>query len=108
MSTLTPLKVWMQAATADEQVLLATAVGTSRSYLYQLAGAHRECGAQLASAIEAETERMHKASKGRLPRVYRSDLSPVCRNCEFARRCLGDAVVVRGHFEPVTTEDMKP
>ena len=84
----------MAAATVDEQELLATRVGTSRGTLYQLATGHRKAGADRARAIERETKVMHKASKGRLPIVYRTDLSEDCRGCEFAQRCLGERAVV--------------
>jgi hypothetical protein len=33
---------------------------------------------------------MAKGSGGRLPIVWRTDLVTACRQCEFARRCLGD------------------
>lgn len=94
MKTITPMRQWMAAATVDEQLLLAQRVGTSRGHLYQLAGGHRNASAERAQAIERETQRMAKASKGRLPVVYRTDLCGACRSCEFAQRCLGDKAVV--------------
>ena len=106
MATITMLKTWMRAATPDEQRLLAERCGTSRQYLYQLAGGLRFASPELAMAIERETLAMHKASKDRLPVIYRTDLSPVCRGCEFAKKCLGAAIVTRGEFEPVQAEDL--
>ena len=94
MKTITPMRQWMAAATADEQTLLAKRVGTSRGMLYQLAGGHRNASAERAQAIERETRVMSKASKGRLPVVYRTDLCEACRSCDFAQRCLGERVIV--------------
>lgn len=94
MKTLHPLKVWMAAATADEQHMLAERVGTTRGNLYQYAGGHRQASAERGSAIERETKTMAKASKGRLPVVYRTDIVVACRSCEYAQRCLGERAVV--------------
>jgi DNA-binding transcriptional regulator YdaS (Cro superfamily) len=94
MKTITPMRNWMAAATVAEQELLAERVGTSRGMLYQLAGGHRNASAERAQAIERETKLMAKASKGRLPVIYRTDLCEACRSCDFAARCLGDRVVV--------------
>lgn len=107
MDTITPMKAWMRQATPDEQVALAERAGTSRQYLHHLSASEdkrykREPSASLAAAIERETKSMHKASKGRLPIVYRTDLNSTCRGCDFARRCLGDETIVRSEFPVVT------
>lgn len=94
MNTITPLKAWMSSATVDEQDTLASRANTSRGYLYQLAGGHRQASADLGAAIERETKVMARASKGRLPIVYRTDIVPACRACEFAQKCLGERAVV--------------
>ena len=94
MKTITPMRAWMAAATVDEQKALAERVGTSQGYLYQLSGGHRRASAELGAAIERETRVMHRASKGRLPVVYRTDIVAACRSCEFAQRCLGERAVV--------------
>ena len=99
------LKLWMRAATPDEQELLAERAGTSRQYLYQLSGNFRVCSAELGSAIERETKAMAKASKGRLPTVYRTDLVPACRACEYAQRCLGPRAVA-SEFPIVTADSL--
>lgn len=104
--TISTMKAWMQAATAAEQELLAERAGTSRAYLYHLAADDassykREPKAKLAAAIERETKNMAKASKGRLPVVYRTDLNETCRECEFARRCLGADRVAASEFPVV-------
>ena len=96
-------KLWMRAATTEEQELLAVNVGTSREYLYQISGGFKQCSPERGSAIERETKRMHRASKGRLPIVYRTDLVEACRLCEFAQKCLGGAAV-RADFPIVTAE----
>lgn len=98
----------MRAATPDEQKKLARAAGTSRTYLYHLAAEddtqyRREPRPELAAAIEREIAAMHKASGGRLPLVWRTDLVKACRECAFARRCLGQEVVGRADF-PVADE----
>lgn len=102
------MKLWMHAATTDEQRLLAKEAGTSRQYLYHLAaGADkkytRDASPEMAAKIEEITGRMHKASSGRLPALYRTDLAVACRSCAFAAKCLGP-IAVRSDFEIVTAE----
>ena len=94
-STITPLKAWLKLATIAERETLAKNVGTSAMYLSHLAVNddklyRREPKPALAAAIERETKAMAKASKGRLPVVWRTDLVTACRECEFARKCLGE------------------
>lgn len=103
MSTLTVLKTWLRAATAAEREQMAQRAGTSVQYLHHLAAGEetnykREPKPALAAAIERETIAMAKASKGRLPTVYRTDLVSACRACSFAVKCLGQDIVVRGEF----------
>lgn len=94
MKTITSMKAWMSAATVEEQETLAERVGTTRGMLYQYAGGHRTASADRAGAIERATAEMHRASKGRLPRIYRTDLSEACLQCEYAQKCLkGQAVI---------------
>lgn len=98
------MKQWMRAANAAQQEQLAKAVGTSRAYLYHLAGDEsanyaREPKPKLAAAIERVTEQMHAADP-KLPRVYRTDLVTACRECAFARECLGP-IVDRVEFDVV-------
>ena len=104
------MKLFMKAATADEQRMLAEKAGTTRQYLYHLSADEdknytREPRPKLASAIERVTAEMHKASKGRLPKVYRTDLVSACRECEFAKRCLGENAL-RADFPVVTEESL--
>lgn len=94
MKTITPMKAWMASATADEQEALARRVGTTRGNLYQYAGGHRDASASRAGAIELATAEMNKASKGRLPKVYRTDLCNACQRCAYAAKCLGSRAVV--------------
>jgi hypothetical protein len=88
-----PLRRWLMAATPAEQERLAEEAGTSRLYLRMLAADgktyQRHAGSELAAAIEAASEVMHKASKGRLPRLYRTDLARACAQCPYAKQCLG-------------------
>lgn len=96
------LKHFMRIATSTEQEELAGAAGTSRQYLYKLANSGAEYArtakADLASKLEAASAMMHRTSKGRLPKLYRTDLNDACRACPFAQRCLGD-LATRSHFE---------
>lgn len=92
------MKIWMMAATTSEQEQLAKRVSTSRAYLYHLAADDgstykREPKPILAAQIEHETQRMAKKADGRLPIVYRTDLVTACRQCEFARKCLGATTI---------------
>lgn len=83
------MKVWMAAASTEEQVAMATMAGTTRGMLYQYAGGFRKCSSERAASIERATQSMHKTSKGRLPVIYRTDLSEACKACHFAQKCLG-------------------
>lgn len=97
MTTITPMKAWMMAATPQEQEALADTVGTSRAMLYHYAGGFREVSASRGGEIERATKAMAKASKGRLPVVYRTDVVEACRGCEYAQKCLGERAVA-SHF----------
>ncbi len=103
MTKITLLKLWMRASVAEEQEILARECGTTRAYLYQLAGGFRTPNVDLAAALEKQTEVMHKASGGRLPRIFRTDLVTACAQCPYAHKCLG-ADAVRAEFEIVTPE----
>lgn len=97
------MKQWMRAADAAQQEYLANRVGTTRAYLYHLAGDEsanyaREPKPKLAAAIERVSEEMH--AKHGLPRIYRTDLVTACRECAFARQCLGP-IVDRVEFDVV-------
>lgn len=82
-----PLRRWMLAATAAEQQLLAAGAKTSRNYLYQLADNRRKITSDMAARIEIAAGAIGKKSKGRLPRLLRWELSPVCNACPLAARC---------------------
>lgn len=97
MSKMNALKAWMQIATPEQQEDLATRAGTTRPYLYHLAGEFREATPVLAKYIEHASLEMHKETRGALPKVYRTDLNGACRQCDFAAKCLGGAIVA-GEF----------
>jgi hypothetical protein len=99
-------KLWMRAATPDEQELMAQAIGTSRGMLYQISGGHATVSAERGILVERTAARMHRESKGRLPLIYRTDLVEACRGCDFAQKCLGNRAV-RADFPVVTEEDMR-
>jgi len=110
MTTITAMKAWLNAATTDEREMLARRCGTSAQYLSHIAvnedrNYKREPKPSLAAAIERETQAMAASSKGRLPVVYRTDLNATCRECAFARKCLGEDVVTRSAFPIVSTLD---
>ena len=110
MNTITPMKAWLNAATTAERELLANNAGTSAQYLSHLAVNddklyRREPKPALAAAIERETKAMAKASKGRLPVVWRTDLVTACRDCSFAKKCLGE-IAERSEF-PIVVEGVK-
>ena len=90
MTTITPMRSWMRLATPAERETLAERSGTTVGMLNQYAGGHRECSAAKAGAIESASKVMSKASKGRLPILWRTDLVSACRTCPYAIKCLGD------------------
>jgi transcriptional regulator with XRE-family HTH domain len=102
--TMTSMKQWMQAATPVQQFDLAKRAGTSRNYLYHLAGNFRDASAELAQRIERACLEMHKETKGALPKVYRTDLNNACRGCDFAQKCLGQAAVA-SEFNFIASDD---
>lgn len=83
------LKKWMKLATTSEQSELARLSQTSRQYLYQLGNGVRTASPEIAGRIEAAAKKLRKDSKGRLPKLTRIDLSPVCGQCPYALKCKG-------------------
>lgn len=102
--TMSSMKVWMQAADPTQQFELAKRAETSRQYLYHLSGGFRDASPALAQRIERAALAMHKETRGKLPKVYRTDLNRDCRQCEFAAKCLGQAAVA-SDFEFLPAED---
>lgn len=86
-------KAWMAAASPQEQEDLAEHLETSRNVLYQYSGEFRQMSPSRAKMVEEFTLRLHRETKGRLPKVYRTDVNTDCRQCDFAQRCLGAAAV---------------
>ena len=107
MANMSQLKAWMRLASPEEQTALATAAGTSRAYLYHLANDKsaygRYASPELARRLETAAVGIN-ALNPRLPRLLRTDLALACRECEFARKCLGDSVVTDSEFR-VETDD---
>lgn len=94
------LKLWMDSATAEEKATLADLAKTSIGNLTQIAGAYRTGGvasvrAGLARRIEQAAAVVGKRNRT-LPAVLRTDLSPECRECDFAQRCLGSKAAASG------------
>ncbi len=86
---LTQLKLWMRVATVAEQEALAKHAGTSRATLYLVASGHRNFSAAKAGLIEDAAAQLHATTRGRLPKLYRSDLAVACASCGYAQKCLG-------------------
>lgn len=110
MSTMSQLKAWMRIASPTEQKALAAGAGTSRAYLYHLANDEsaygRYASPELAAALEAAAAPL-AAENPHLPRLLRTDLAKACRNCEFARQCLGASVIAESEFRMETEGDTK-
>lgn len=85
---------WMRSATtAEQQALADAATRGSLNSLEQMAGGHRGCSASKAGLIETASAPITKLSKGRLPRILRTDLCGACRLCPHAAKALGMAAV---------------
>lgn len=85
---MTPVfKQWMAAATTAEQEQLAREAGTSRKYLYQLAAGARNASADMAARLEQASIGLSRTSKGRLPKLSRTNLCAACAQCPFAGGC---------------------
>ena len=88
------LRTWMTSATQQQKIALADLAGTSVGMLYQIAGAYRRESKEtvvrsgLAIRLEQAAKALNKDNL--LPELLRTDLSPDCRGCDFARRCLGE------------------
>lgn len=86
------IRDWMQRASTKEQQELARRAKTSRAYLYVLSNSQgnytREARPALAARIEKGTLAM-RDKNAKLPPVMRTDLNTDCRNCEFAKKCMG-------------------
>ena len=100
------LRIWMTAASQDEKAALADLADTSVGTLNQIAGGYRSNGeavvrAGLARKLEKAASVLNKRNK-MLPVLLRTDLSPECRECDFAQRCLGDKAATSG-FDVIST-----
>ena len=75
----TPLLALLRVLTDEQRATFATDAGTTVSYLYALAGCQRlSAGSTLALAIEAASERLNKASRGKTPVVSMRTLATMC------------------------------
>lgn len=94
------LRLWMDAASAEEKRALAKLANTSLGSLHQIAGGYRTRGSAsvrpgLARRLEQAASLLNKANK-QLPPLLRTDLAPECRECEFAQKCLGMKAATSG------------
>lgn len=99
---LTPLKLWMAAATPAEQEQLAQAAGTTRGGLYQVSSGNRRFRPGKAAALERASRILHAANPT-LPVLYRTDFAIECAGCEYARACLGP-IAERAEFPIIPIE----
>lgn len=100
------LKQWMSAATQQQKIALADLAGTTVPMLNQIAGGYKRAdkSAVVRSGLAIRLEHAAKALSNldpKLPELLRTDLSPECRGCDFARACLGDKMDKSG-FNVVT------
>ena len=74
----TPLLAILRTMSVTEQHRLAMLAGTSRNYLYQLAGCTRRPGIGLATAIVDGVAVMHRETDGRVPLISVPELAAMC------------------------------
>lgn len=91
------LKTWFASASQSEKNALAEGSGTSLGMLYQLAGGYRSGGeasvrAGLARRLEHVAAELKKKNP-KLPELWRIDIAPECRGCDFALKCMGRKAV---------------
>ncbi len=101
------MKLWIQVADTGELAKLALLSGTTVGTIQQIAGSYRTDGeptvrSGLAGRIANASDMLRRSNK-KLPRIVRTDLSPECRECEYAQRCLKQAAVA-SDFGIVTEE----
>jgi len=86
------MRLFLRAATQDEVAQVAELAGTTVGTLNQIAGSYRTDGnpqvrSGLAGRIQSAVAEVRRTNKA-LPAVLKTDLSPECRECEYARKCL--------------------
>lgn len=93
---ITPMKLWLAAATQEEREELARLAGSSTGALYQISSGARKPRPGKAGAIAKASAELN-AKNPALPVLYRTDLAAECAACPYAKRCLGD-VATRADF----------
>jgi hypothetical protein len=86
---MTRLQKWLKLASAQEKKELTARLGVTYPYVWQLAQPKdtphsRTPNAETIVSIEKFTGALHKKSQGRLPKVNREDLHPMCAACPYA------------------------
>jgi hypothetical protein len=77
------LRLWMNSASAQQKVVVASTLKfTNTVYLQHVASGRRKASGAMAGAIRLAT----KQFRG-LPKVKQRDISDDCKNCEYAKRC---------------------
>lgn len=92
------LRIWLNAAKPEERETLASMAGTTVGTLNQVAGGYRRKGAAvvragLARRLEQAANFLRRGNRA-LPELYRTDLAPECKDCDFAQRCLGNKTAI--------------
>ena len=78
------LRRWLKKATVQERQRLVALAGTSKTYLYMLSEGLRIASPEMAAKIVDSANRINKKL---LPKLTVGDLSPVCANCRFYKKC---------------------
>jgi hypothetical protein len=74
-----PLLDILRMMREEEQIAFGLRAGTTRGYLYQIAGGHRKSiSVQLAFSIEDASRKIHEESGGYFPAVSARDIAEMC------------------------------
>ncbi len=80
------LKNWIQNTSAEHQEKVAKIAGTTRNYLFQVAGGHRNLSVEMAANLERATQKLF--TTGAMVKVLtRLELSTICAKCPLANQC---------------------
>lgn len=82
---ITPLLEWLRLANDEQRERAAALAGTTKTYLYQLAGCSRgtRLSADLAFRLEDAFKILNKESDGVLPKLTARELSTMCALAGF-------------------------
>jgi hypothetical protein len=86
----TRLQQWLKAASPQEKKALTKHLGVTYAFVWQLAQPAGSAYSRIPNefylrSIEKFTSKLHKESAGRLPKVVREDMHPMCANCPYTK-----------------------